>query len=79
MAAKGTMTAPGTPPEGAMPPKDFASALEEMPEEVAEGETMADGDVSLDAEQSDLAEQMGFSPEEAVALKRFIESCSGGY
>ena len=74
MAAKGTAPM-GAQPEGAMPPKDFASALESMPEEVAAPpEGMSEGS-DLDAEQQGLAEEMGFSPEEASALKRFVESC----
>lgn len=74
MAAKDSM-GPGAPAAtGDKPsPKDFASALEDAPEAV----TSTAGDDSggeLDAEQSSCVEQMGFSPEEGLALKRFVES-----
>jgi hypothetical protein len=77
MAAK-KMTPPGTPPAGEMPPKDFAEALESAPEEMSESPMEEDEETKLDAEQQALADQMGFSAEEAGALKRFIQTCSGG-
>lgn len=76
------MAAKGMPPGARTPsaaeeksegegPMDLLSALDSAPEEVAEGE--ADG-AELDAEQMDLAEQMGMDRGEALALRRFIES-----
>lgn len=76
------MTAKGMPPGARRPgaaeeksegeePRDLLSALDSAPEEVPDGE--ADG-AELDAEQMSLAEQMGMDKDEALALRRFIES-----
>lgn len=51
--------------------KDLASAIEEVPEEV---EPDADTDDALDPEQASLAEEMGLSPEQGLALRRFVET-----
>lgn len=64
--------APAAPPTGGeMPMKDLASALEETPDEV---EPDADVDDALDPEQASLAEEMGLSPEQGLALRRFVET-----
>lgn len=59
--------------EGEAPsePRDLLSALDSAPEEMDEPEE--DG-ATLDAEQLDLAQQMGMDKTEALALRRFIES-----
>lgn len=73
------MTTPyksATPPAAATtstPPKDFASALDDLPSQVDAPKDDSEGG-DLDAEQSDCAERMGFSPAEASALKQFIKS-----
>ncbi len=67
MAAK-PMAAPGAPP------RDFATALEEMDPNEAEPDMDSD-DSGLNPEQASLAEAMGMSSSEAAALKQFIETC----
>jgi hypothetical protein len=65
--------APGAPSSSG--PRDFASALEDAPAEVA---APMEGDSDLDAEQAALAEQMGMNPSEASALKQFVRTCKMG-
>jgi len=67
--------APAPAADEAAPRKDFMSAMEELPDEMEAPAEGSDGAEGLDAEQTALAEQMGMSPSEAAALKKFIESC----
>ena len=46
----------------------FTDALDELPEAVEPG------DSELDAEQQSLADELGFSGDQALALKRLVES-----
>jgi hypothetical protein len=55
------------------PPADFAAALEELPEEVAP-DTVPSGD-TVDAELQGYAKTLGFSDEQATALKAFVAAC----
>ena len=52
-------------------PKDLAAAIEEVPEEV---EPASERGEELDPEQAGLVEEMGLTPEQGVALRRFIET-----
>ena len=54
--------------------KDLASAIEEAPAEVEGSAEEEIGEGELDAEQASLAEQMGLTPEQGVALRSFIET-----
>ncbi len=64
-----------TAPQSAEPPKDLLSALEGAPaDDMGPAEEPEEDGADLDAEQLDLASQMGMDKPKAIALRRFIES-----